>query len=284
MFGQFRQAPRGERGDAPVGGGCPSDQADVLAHLATDHPVASPAPFWVQCLEPSLVEGVDDIAHIVGADLHQRGDVGHRLALRGHQHDDRPPQLHRVFRGPADPLQPAPFLHAHRPDEHSRTTPHNHLHDHDLETACRATDEGSITRPKIRDGPLEGRDERQRKAHSSWRIRGRVRRRPSENWRAFTRWFGRREHMCDTVQAVAGLLPHQQTADSGPALDSAGASTEPYRVVPNLICWCWCWCTVSPSQGCRELAPAVESIIPADDTSSSTIRPRWTHGNQAFRG
>ncbi|MGW4648238.1 hypothetical protein, partial [Kitasatospora sp. NPDC004289] len=31
---------------------------------------------------------------------------------------------------------------------------HNHLRDHNLEAACRATDEGSITRPRNRDEPL----------------------------------------------------------------------------------------------------------------------------------
>ncbi|MEU8733735.1 hypothetical protein ACJ7VE_25915 [Streptomyces sp. PB17] len=32
-------------------------------------------------------------------------------------------------------------------------------------------------------------------------------------WRVLSRHLGRREHMSDTVQAVAGLLSHQQTAD-----------------------------------------------------------------------
>jgi hypothetical protein len=35
----------------------------------------------------------------------------------------------------------------------------------------------------------------------------------SGTWRALTRHPGRREHMSHTVQAVAGLLSHQQTAD-----------------------------------------------------------------------
>jgi hypothetical protein len=34
-----------------------------------------------------------------------------------------------------------------------------------------------------------------------------------KNWRALTRHLGRREHMSHTVQAIAGLLSHQQTAD-----------------------------------------------------------------------
>ncbi|MFF9128442.1 hypothetical protein ACF09J_35250 [Streptomyces sp. NPDC014889] len=37
------------------------------------------------------------------------------------------------------------------------------------------------------------------------------------NWRALTRHLGRREHISDTVEAVAGLLSHQQTADLIPA-------------------------------------------------------------------
>ncbi|MEU5335593.1 transposase family protein [Streptomyces asoensis] len=55
--------------------------------------------------------------------------------------------------------------------------------------------------------------ERQRKAHSSRRIRVEHGIAHLKNWRALTRHLGRREHMSDTVQAVAGLLSHQQTAD-----------------------------------------------------------------------
>jgi hypothetical protein len=38
-----------------------------------------------------------------------------------------------------------------------------------------------------------------------------------KNWRALARHLGRREHMSGTVQAVAGLLSQQQTADLNPA-------------------------------------------------------------------
>jgi hypothetical protein len=55
--------------------------------------------------------------------------------------------------------------------------------------------------------------ERQRKAHSSRRIRVEHGIAHLKNWRALTRHLGRREHMSDTVQAVAGLLSHQQIAD-----------------------------------------------------------------------
>ncbi|MGW9246866.1 transposase family protein [Streptomyces badius] len=55
--------------------------------------------------------------------------------------------------------------------------------------------------------------ERQRKAHSSRRIRVEHGIAHLKNWRALARHLGRREHMNDTVQAVAGLLSHQQTAD-----------------------------------------------------------------------
>ncbi|SDD83890.1 hypothetical protein [Streptomyces prasinopilosus] len=34
----------------------------------------------------------------------------------------------------------------------------------------------------------------------------------SKTWRALTYHLGRREHMSHTVQAIAGLLSHQQTA------------------------------------------------------------------------
>jgi hypothetical protein len=55
--------------------------------------------------------------------------------------------------------------------------------------------------------------ERQRKAHSSRRIRVEHGIAHLKNWRALARHLGRREHISDTVQAVAGLLSHQQTTD-----------------------------------------------------------------------
>ncbi|XEC28365.1 transposase [Streptomyces fradiae] len=58
--------------------------------------------------------------------------------------------------------------------------------------------------------------ERQRKAHSSRRIRVEHGIAHLKNWRALARHLGRREHISDTVQAVAGLLSHQQTADLDP--------------------------------------------------------------------
>ncbi|MGV9349937.1 transposase family protein, partial [Streptomyces spiralis] len=59
--------------------------------------------------------------------------------------------------------------------------------------------------------------ERQRKAHSSRRIRVEHGIAHVKNWRALTRHLGRREHISDTLQAVAALLSHQQTADLTPA-------------------------------------------------------------------
>jgi hypothetical protein len=55
--------------------------------------------------------------------------------------------------------------------------------------------------------------ERRRKAHSSRRIRVEHGIAHLKNWRALTRHLGRREHVSDTIQAIAGLLAHQQTAD-----------------------------------------------------------------------
>ncbi|MEH0467279.1 transposase family protein [Streptomyces sp. B21-097] len=55
--------------------------------------------------------------------------------------------------------------------------------------------------------------ERQRKAHSSRRIRVEHSIAHLKNWRALARHLGRRKHMSDIVQAVAGLLSLQQTAD-----------------------------------------------------------------------
>lgn len=59
--------------------------------------------------------------------------------------------------------------------------------------------------------------ERQRRAHSSRRIRVEHGIAHLKNWRALARHLGRREHVSDTVQAVSGLLSHQQTADLTPA-------------------------------------------------------------------
>ncbi|MEU5489396.1 transposase family protein [Streptomyces sp. NPDC020196] len=58
--------------------------------------------------------------------------------------------------------------------------------------------------------------ERQRKAHSSRRIRVEHGIAHLKNWRALARLLGRREHISDTVQAVAGLLPHQPAVDLDP--------------------------------------------------------------------
>ncbi|MDT0570257.1 transposase family protein [Streptomyces sp. DSM 3412] len=58
--------------------------------------------------------------------------------------------------------------------------------------------------------------ERQRKAHSSRRIRVEHGIALLKNWRALARHLGRREHISDTVQAVASLLSHQQIADLDP--------------------------------------------------------------------
>ncbi|MCX5613099.1 transposase family protein [Streptomyces sp. NBC_00047] len=58
--------------------------------------------------------------------------------------------------------------------------------------------------------------ERQRRAHSSRRIRVEHGIAHLRNWRALARHLGRREHMSDTIQAIVGLLSHQQTATRGP--------------------------------------------------------------------
>ncbi|MEU2874779.1 transposase family protein [Streptomyces olivoreticuli] len=54
--------------------------------------------------------------------------------------------------------------------------------------------------------------ERQRKGHSSRRIRVEHGIGHLKNWRSLARHHGRREHMSDIIQAVASLLSHQQTA------------------------------------------------------------------------
>ncbi|MFD7541387.1 transposase family protein [Streptomyces sp. NPDC059819] len=59
--------------------------------------------------------------------------------------------------------------------------------------------------------------ERQRKAHSSRCIRVEHGIGHLKNWRSLARHHGRREHMSDTIQAVAGLLSHQQAAAASSA-------------------------------------------------------------------
>ncbi|NJP79707.1 transposase [Streptomyces sp. AA8] len=58
--------------------------------------------------------------------------------------------------------------------------------------------------------------ERQRKAHSSRRIRVAHGIAHLKNWRALTRRLGRCEHTNDTVLAIASPLSHQQTANLSP--------------------------------------------------------------------
>ncbi|GAP51754.1 transposase [Streptomyces azureus] len=58
----------------------------------------------------------------------------------------------------------------------------------------------------------EARHELQREAHSSRRIRVEHGIAHLKNWRALARHLGRREHMSDIIQAVAGLLSQQQNA------------------------------------------------------------------------
>ncbi|GAA2563787.1 transposase family protein [Streptomyces koyangensis] len=71
------------------------------------------------------------------------------------------------------------------------------------------------THRKFKENPPEWYEEmreRQSKAHSSRRIRPEHGIGHLKNWRALARHHGRREHMSDIIQAVAGLLSHQQTA------------------------------------------------------------------------
>jgi hypothetical protein len=88
VIAQLSQGPGREPGRPAPDGGRAGDQADPLT--LTDLPATSPAPFWVQRVEPPLVERVDHITHVVLADLQQRGDVPDGLTLpRRHHHDRR---------------------------------------------------------------------------------------------------------------------------------------------------------------------------------------------------
>jgi hypothetical protein len=63
----------------------------------------------------------------------------------------------------------------------------------------------------LADAPFEEMRESLCKTHSSWRTRVEHGIAHLKNRRALVRHHGRREHMSDTVQAVAGLLSRQQT-------------------------------------------------------------------------
>lgn len=60
-----------------------------------------------------------------------------------------------------------------------------------------------------------------------------VPRRPQrKNWRALALHFGRSEHMSDIVQAVAGLLSHQQTAHPRPRPASVNTGNATHLDMP----------------------------------------------------
>ncbi|MFD5787063.1 hypothetical protein ACIOEZ_16990 [Streptomyces sp. NPDC087866] len=61
--------------------------------------------------------------------------------------------------------------------------------------------------------------ERQREAHSSCRIRVEHGIGHLKNWRSLVQHHGRREHTSDIIQAVAGLLSHQQAANVNTTAD-----------------------------------------------------------------
>ncbi len=62
-------------------------------------------------------------------------DFRHTLAQRRHQHHNRPAQLHRILRRPADPLQPLTLGYRSGAYERLRATAHHHLQDPQLEAA-----------------------------------------------------------------------------------------------------------------------------------------------------
>src|ERR1022692_1876608 len=79
MIRELAQTPRGKR-QAKVAGAAPGDQPDLAAGCLTDRLRPAPVPFWVQGLEPSLVEIVDHPAHILLRAIQQMRDVRHTLA------------------------------------------------------------------------------------------------------------------------------------------------------------------------------------------------------------
>ncbi|MEU8497569.1 transposase family protein [Streptomyces lavendulae] len=78
--------------------------------------------------------------------------------------------------------------------------------------------DGRVVTPphrKFKKNPLDWYEElyeRQRKAYSSCRLRVEHGIAHLENWRALARDHGRRDHISCTIQAIAGLLTHQESA------------------------------------------------------------------------
>jgi hypothetical protein len=81
-----------------------------------------PAPCPTHCGRSTLA--TRHVPDVVLAGSHQVGNVRGRLPLGGHQHHDRLAQLHRVLRGPGNPLQPLTLGHRYLPDEHLRPSTH----------------------------------------------------------------------------------------------------------------------------------------------------------------
>lgn len=73
--------------------------------------------------------------------------------------------------------------------------------------------------------------ERQRKAHSSRRIRVEHGIEHLKDWRS----LARHEHMSDTIQAVASLLSHQQTATRTDCQAPAGRKHRLHRLSPGAV-------------------------------------------------
>ncbi|WP_234328169.1 transposase family protein [Streptomyces sp. NRRL S-37] len=126
-----------------------------------------------------------------------------------------------LFRGPAKPGSCADITHARRsvPAELLADGPAVEILAGAGYPGLGAQTDGRVITPSHRKFKKNAPDrheemyERQRKAHSSRRIRVERGIAHSKNWRAPARHLGRREHMSHTVQAIAGLLPHQQTTD-----------------------------------------------------------------------
>lgn len=88
---------------------------------------------------------------------------------------------------------------------------------------------GDATAPQVQEESArwyEEIHERQRKAYSSRRIRVEHGIGHLKNWRALARHHGRREHMSDIVQAVAGLLSHI-SPENGAIQDGSDAVITP---------------------------------------------------------
>jgi hypothetical protein len=129
MVGQPGKRPARQRDPLAVGTG--TGHRDDRAAVSVGDPAGTPAPVLrVQRGHPSLVEVVDDLAHMRFVGHPHRRDLRHRVADVRRQQDRRALARGEVLGLLGPTLQRDRFGMLKRPDEHFGGT-HHHLHGRD---------------------------------------------------------------------------------------------------------------------------------------------------------